>query len=179
MIRKTVAARTRHVEKVSVGDLVFFYRCHRSVKALKQQAQRGCYLGPAVVIGHQRSNAWVSYAGRCYLVAPEHIRTLAPDGYCSTKPHLRAGLEELRKLDGFKEDTIDITQQSVTPAELATALDTPAGNDHDPIDVEQLPVPETNESGQPIQELTPHPEEQFMDIDEEPDCFNGSSAYFL
>ena len=79
MVRKSVAARTRHSTKVDVGEIVFFYRCYPNTKSQKLQALRGCYLGPGVVIGHQKSNVWISFAGRCYLVAPEHVRGLAPD----------------------------------------------------------------------------------------------------
>ena len=53
MVRKSVAARTRLVEKKDVGELVFFYRCYPGVKARKAQAQRGCFLGPGIVIGFQ------------------------------------------------------------------------------------------------------------------------------
>ncbi len=35
MVRKTVAARTRIVDKVDVGETVFFYRCYPSLKAQK------------------------------------------------------------------------------------------------------------------------------------------------
>ena len=59
MVRKTVAARTRLVDKTEVGELVFFYRCYPNSKSQKLQAQRGCYLGPGVVIGHQSCNSWV------------------------------------------------------------------------------------------------------------------------
>ena len=59
MVQKTVAARTRHVERVEVGLLVAFYRCYPGTKDQKLQAQRGCYLGPGVVIGHQKNNTWV------------------------------------------------------------------------------------------------------------------------
>ena len=129
LVRKTVAARTRHVERVDVGELVFFYRKYPSTKSVKMQAQRGCYLGPGVVIGHQKANTWISYAGRCYLVAPEHLRSLAPDEIASAKPVLRYGLEELRKASNAK-DYIDITSQEVTPDDLSVAVQQPAGNDH-------------------------------------------------
>ena len=129
MVRKTVAARTRTVTKVEVGELVFFYRCYPSVKHQQLQAQRGCYLGPGVVIGYQKQNAWVSYAGRCYLVAPEHLRTLAPDEVFSAKPLIRAGLEEFRRATNAK-DFVDISNQSVPEGELDRAADTAPGDDH-------------------------------------------------
>ena len=140
MVRKTVAARTRHVEhNLTVGEVVFFYRCYPSVKAQKMQAQRGCYLGPGVVIGYQKANAWISYAGRCYLVAPEHLRSLSPDELAMTKPLIRQGLEELRKASQ-SSDFIDITNQSVTPTELDVALSSPPGDDHSGGDLQPAPV---------------------------------------
>ena len=164
MVRKTVAARTRHVEKVEQGEIVFFYRCYPSTKAQKLQAQRGCYLGPGVVIGHQNANAWVSYAGRCYLVAPEHLRSCAPDEICMTKPVIRQGLEELR-LAAKSEDFIDTTRQTATPQEINSALEQPAGNDHsvEPL-VEAVATPPTVESpsapaAAPVQALEPAAEE--------------------
>ena len=65
MVRKSVAARTRITpigDAVGVGELVFFYRKYPSKKNQAAQAARGCYLGPGVVIGHQKKNTWVSFA---------------------------------------------------------------------------------------------------------------------
>ena len=129
MVRKTVAARTRVVQSVDVGELVFFYRRYPSRQAQIAQAIRGCYLGPAVVIGHQTKNTWVSFAGRCYLVAPEHLRMLAPDEAYGAKPVIRQGLEELKRASQA-EDTIDISNQEASPEDLEVALREPAGNDH-------------------------------------------------
>ena len=161
MVRKTVAARTRHVEKVDVGELVFFYRCYPSVKAQKLQAQRGCYLGPGVVIGHQKANAWVSYAGRCYLVAPEHLRSMAPDECASAKPLIRQGLEEVRKA-AKAEDYIDITKQAVTPEELQKAVESPPGNDHSaPENLESVQVPQPRWRRLRVHRLQPQPNQLF------------------
>ena len=53
-------------------------------------------MGPGVVIGHQGQNAWVSFAGRRCLVAPEHLRGLAPDENATTRPLIREGLALMR-----------------------------------------------------------------------------------
>ena len=79
------------------------------------QAQRGCFVGPALVIGQQGGNVWVSYGGRCFLVALEHIRALAPDETFSTKPIVQSGLEELKKA-AKATDFIDLTEQKATEA---------------------------------------------------------------
>ncbi|CAK0891483.1 unnamed protein product [Prorocentrum cordatum] len=44
-----------------------------------RNAKKGICRGPCVVIGHQGENTWVSLGGRTMLVAPEHIKALAPD----------------------------------------------------------------------------------------------------
>ena len=54
-------------EELKVGDQVFFYRKPRNTK-------NWFWYGPSVVIGKEGSNLWLSYSGRCYLTAPEHIR---------------------------------------------------------------------------------------------------------
>ena len=139
---------------------MFFCRKYRNSKSQKQQALRGCYLGPGIVIGHQRANTWVAFAGRCYLVAPEHIRGLAPDEIATaTKPNVRYGLEELRKASKAT-DFIDTTAQDATPEDLEQALDQPAGNDHSADSAEMETEPATApESAVPIQTLIPVPEE--------------------
>ena len=163
MVRKTVAARTRLVEKTEIGELVFFYRCYPSSKAQKLQAQRGCYLGPGVVIGHQGSNSWVSYAGRCYLVAPEHIRKLAPDETCSTKPLIRQGLEELKRASKLAE-RLDITQQEATAEDLQQAAAQPGGNDYStPIEsVALLPKQEAASSSTAVPAVLEPSEEELQ-----------------
>ena len=50
-----------------VGDYVYFYRKPGNSKDWR-------WIGPGTVIGHEAKNAWVSFAGRCHLVAPEHLR---------------------------------------------------------------------------------------------------------
>ena len=67
-----MSARSRVLEEIRV------YRDYPTGKAHTAQCARGKFLGLALVIGHQGGNVWVAYAGRCYLVAPEHVRGLAP-----------------------------------------------------------------------------------------------------
>ena len=166
MLRKTVAARTRLVENISVGEIVFFYRKYPSSKAQKLQAQRGCYLGPAVIIGKQGQNHWIAFAGRCYLVAPEHVRSLAPDEIASLKPLIRQGLDQLQQASKSK-DFVDLSKEEASPEELDLALQQPAGNDFEADDlvpqgseasgILQPPLNESAEdsSAQPILELQP------------------------
>ena len=121
-VRLAAAARTRVIKKVDTGEYVFFYRNYPSKAAIRLQSQRGYWLGPAIVIGEQGHNYWLSFAGRCYIVAPEHIRGLAPDEQaCNVRPLLRRGLEEMRQAAKSK-DFVDVSDQIATEQDLAAAL---------------------------------------------------------
>lgn len=106
-------------------------------------------------------NAWVSYGGRCYLVAPEHLRTLAPDEVCSTKPLVRQGLEKLRKASKSL-DHVDITRQEATASEAQQAAEKPPGNDLSAEPIESVVLPplasEVPIPGEPLETLEPAPE---------------------
>ena len=73
-------------------------------------------------------------------MAPEHIRTLAPDAICITKLLSRQGLEEFREaLQSV--DHIDIIRQEATAGDLQQAAGQPAGNDlsGEPVETVLLP----------------------------------------
>ena len=92
--------------------------------------------------------------GRCYLVAPEHFRNMAPVEICNTKPLIRQGLEELRKASKA-EDFIDISNQEVTATELSRAASQPAGDDHSAEPpLEQVVLPPVVATAQPVEPLT-------------------------
>ena len=85
------------------------------------------------------------------MVAPEHVRALAPDENASLKPLIRQGLEQLQRASKAK-DYVDLSQQQVDPGEIAQALQQPAGTDFaeptadEPVvelePEEQIPAPE-------------------------------------
>ena len=147
------------VEHIEVGDIVYFYRKYPNSKAVKLQAQRGCYLGPGVVIGMQAKNYWVSYASRCYLVAPEHIRSLAPDEVVGCKPLIRYGLEQL-KLASQSNDFEDISQQQAEPQELEQASSRPPGGDFE--------VPQQDDGPAPVAPSTVPPQSPGQSLEPEP-----------
>ena len=64
--------------------------------------------GQASLLVIKGKNAWVSFAGRCYLVAPEHLRGLAPDENATTRPLIREGLAQLRAASE-SNDFLDLT----------------------------------------------------------------------
>ena len=137
-----MSSRTRITESVSVGDPVFFYRNYGAgtAKARQAQALQGRYLGPGLIIGHQGGNVWVSFVGRCYLVALEHVRSLAPDEVFGRKPYVRECLEALKQASRAT-DYVDLTQQQVAAEDMAAAVEQPAGMDHW-VDDEDDDIPE-------------------------------------
>ena len=129
-MHRAVSAWSRPLTSIAIGETCFFYRCYPNAKSQKLQAQRGKYLGPAIVIGHQGGNIWVSYAGRCYLVALEHVRGLSPDESFGLKPLVKEGLQRLKEASKA-QDYVDLTQQQASAEDLAAAAAQPAGNDHE------------------------------------------------
>ena len=177
LLRKTVAAKTRKVENTAVGEIIYFYRCYPGVKAQKLQAKRGCFLGPGVVIGKQGQNVWVSYAGRCYLVAPEHVRSLAPDETASLRPIIRHGLEQLQQASRA-EDFVDLSEEQVDEAEMETAAqeaegDVPQELLPDLLERTLAPLQAPREEGDPLLIIPPEPvanagpEGEALDVQEE------------
>ena len=60
LLRRAVSARSRALEEIRVGEIIFFYRDYPTGKAQKAQCTRGKFLRPALVIGHQGGNVWVA-----------------------------------------------------------------------------------------------------------------------
>ena len=77
-------------------------------------------------------------------MAPEHLRSLAPDEVSSLKPLIREGLEQLQRASQAS-DYIDLSHDQLDQADLEQAASQPAGND---IEAD----PEV-----PIVELSPEP----------------------
>ncbi|CAK0887145.1 unnamed protein product [Prorocentrum cordatum] len=82
-LRRAMLARARTVATpLSVGEMCYVFRQVKKKEQREQHnrnAKKGIWRGPCVVIGHQGENTWVSLGGRAMLVAPEHIKALAPD----------------------------------------------------------------------------------------------------
>ena len=90
-IRKGLLQRSRVAgPELQVGTHVFFYR--------KPKNNRNwAWHGPGVVIGREGPNSWISFAGRCHLVAPEHTR-LASGEELGEAFSLRATQDDLHRL---------------------------------------------------------------------------------
>ncbi|CAE6942423.1 RE2 [Symbiodinium sp. CCMP2592] len=64
-------ARTRK-QDFDIGDPVHFWN-------QPKDRRRPHWAGPAVVVGKQGNNYWISRSGRCRLTAPEHLRSSGPE----------------------------------------------------------------------------------------------------
>ena len=83
----------------SVGELVCFFRVDKA--GTKSNTKRGRWKGPGTIIGAEGGNWWVSHAGRCHLVAEEHLRpsTAEEVGDVLSTRLARDDLERLLNLD--------------------------------------------------------------------------------
>ncbi|CAE7827512.1 GIP, partial [Symbiodinium sp. CCMP2456] len=100
--RKALIQRSR-VKRggYAVGELVSFYRIE------KVATKRGSWRGPATIIGTEGGNWWVSFGGRCHLVAEEHLRPSSPEevGDILSSKIARDDLEKLLNLDPDDPET--------------------------------------------------------------------------
>ncbi|CAE7510542.1 RE1 [Symbiodinium sp. CCMP2592] len=119
-LRKGLLQRSRvGGPELDVGCHVFFYRKPKNNK-------NWTWHGPGVVIGREGPNYWISFSGRCHLVAPEHLR-LASSEELGAAFALRTTKEDLEKLleqDFGDEELYDQTEEMDVDPEL------PPGNDH-------------------------------------------------
>ncbi|CAE7324982.1 RE2, partial [Symbiodinium sp. CCMP2456] len=139
-LRKAFLQRTRTTPRPhEIGESVHFW--HKP-----KNRRRGSWTGPAVIVGKEGNNYWISNNGRCRLTSPEHIRGSTPEevgAYLS----MRGTQREVERLleydpdgnDAFEEDEEDVDlDEQIEDMELddedAVILD-PAMND------DELPMP--------------------------------------
>ncbi|CAE7751606.1 RE1 [Symbiodinium sp. CCMP2592] len=90
-LRRSLLQRSRVAgPEVQQGAHVFFYRKPKNNKNWE-------WHGPGVVIGREGPNAWVSFSGRCHLVAPEHLRSASAEELGAAFA-MRSTQQDLQKL---------------------------------------------------------------------------------
>ena len=109
----------------AVGELVCFYRIE------KVATKRGQWRGPGTIIGHEGGNWWVSFGGRCHLVAEEHLRPATSEelGEIFSTRIARDDLERLLNLDPDDPDTYRPPDDEAPPDADANPFDVPDGPD--------------------------------------------------
>ncbi|OLQ03765.1 Copia protein [Symbiodinium microadriaticum] len=121
-LRKGLLQRSRVAgPDLQVGCHVFFYRKPKNNK-------NWVWHGPGIIIGQEGPNHWVSFSGRCHLVAPEHLR-MASGEELGAAFALRATKEDLERLldQDFGEEVLfedDSNEMEVDP-------ELPPGDDQD------------------------------------------------
>ncbi|CAE7709388.1 FTSH1, partial [Symbiodinium sp. KB8] len=116
-LRKGLLQRSRvGGPELHVGAHVFFYRKPKNNK-------NWVWHGPGVVIGEEGPNFWISFSGRCHLVAPEHLRMASSEelGAAFALRSTQADLEKLLEQDfGDEEIYEDLNEPDVEMEEDPT-----------------------------------------------------------
>ncbi|CAE7487299.1 RE1 [Symbiodinium sp. CCMP2592] len=102
-VRRALTGRSRVTKaKPLIGDHVFFWRKLKNGK-------RGLWKGPATVIGYEGQNIWLTKGGRCFLCAPEHVRSATGEelGTIFTLRAARDDLDKLLEADQDDEEVYD------------------------------------------------------------------------
>ena len=94
MLSRTLHNRTRVCLRPEIGDRVFFWR---EAKNRKSGEKITNWVGPSCVIGIHKRNAWVTFGGRCYLVAPEHLRYASEEETIMLEQEMQKALQAFRR----------------------------------------------------------------------------------
>ncbi|CAK0807406.1 unnamed protein product, partial [Prorocentrum cordatum] len=181
-LRRAMLARARTVATpLSVGEMCYVFR--QVKKEQREQhnrnAKKGIWRGPCVVIGHQGENTWVSLGGHTMLVAPEHIKALAPDDFWfpNGRDEIGQAVAELnRARDSLEQEEAQVEdirpapgEPEVKPDEMEQAwrefIDNPDDSDlglnvsEDPPQQEQIQVLPADVPQQAEEERTYGPDE--------------------
>ncbi|CAE7427315.1 GIP, partial [Symbiodinium pilosum] len=144
-LRKALLQRARATTRpFENGEQVHYWN-------LPKNRRQGRWEGPAIVVGREGNNYWVSRGGRCRLTAPEHLH-LRPSGPDETGEFLAMGqvkreLDQLLNQDFDKNDTYasDDEEGNDVEDDIGT-LYSPSENHEDGAEVED--IEEDGRSGQ-------------------------------
>ena len=139
-LRKAFLQRTRTVPRPhEVGESVHFW--HKP-----KNRRRGHWMGPAVIVGKEGNNYWISNNGRCRLTSPEHIRGSTPEevgAYLS----MRGTQREVEKLLEFDPDGDDAFDDNIDETDEGQPLEDMDMEEDDELvlepvlEEEELPMP--------------------------------------
>ncbi|CAE6956523.1 RE1 [Symbiodinium sp. CCMP2456] len=102
-LRKALLQRARTaIRPIEAGETVHFW-------TQPKNRRRGKWAGPAVVVGREGDNYWISRNGRCRLTAAEHLRPSGPEeiGEYLRMKGAQVEVEKLLEADFDNEDTFD------------------------------------------------------------------------
>ena len=100
-LRRALLQRSRVTgEELHPGDLVFFLRKPKNSKDWS-------WKGPGTVVGTEHKNLWISFGGRCHLVAPEHVRR-ATNEETGNAFILKTNRDDLQRLVEYDPDDVDM-----------------------------------------------------------------------
>ncbi|CAK0837883.1 unnamed protein product, partial [Prorocentrum cordatum] len=180
-LRRAMLARARTVATLlSVGEMCYMFRDVNKKEQKEQHnrnAKKGIWRVPCVVISRQGNNAWVSLGGRAMLVAPEHIKALAPDDvwFPNGRGEIGQAVAELnRARDSLEQEEAPVEdirpepgQPEVQPGEMEQAwrefIDSPDDDDlrlcvpEDPKPQEQIEVLPADRADMPQSALEEQP----------------------
>ncbi|CAE6922017.1 RE2 [Symbiodinium sp. CCMP2592] len=109
-LRRALLQRSRVAgEELHPGDLVFFLRKPKNTKDWS-------WKGPGTVVGHEHQNLWISFGGRCHLVAPEHTRR-ATNEETGNAFILKTTKDDLQRLAEFDPDDEEMYESPERPGD--------------------------------------------------------------
>ena len=126
-LRKGLLQRSRVAgPELHPGVHVFFYRKPKNNK-------NWAWHGPGTVIGKEGPNSWISFAGRCFLVAPEHTRMASAEelGAAFTARTTKEDLQRLLDQD-FGDETIYENEDVEMEGDVALPLGDDGGGNEEP-----------------------------------------------
>ena len=135
-LRKALLQRARATTRpFENGEQVHYWN-------LPKNRRQGRWEGPAIVVGREGNNYWVSRNGRCRLTAPEHLRPSGPDetGEFLAMSQMKKELEQLLNKDFDGEDAFASSddEHGDGGADDLGTLCSPSDNPEGDIDIEGI-----------------------------------------
>ena len=154
-LRKALLQRTRVAARpLDVGESVHFW--HKP-----KNRRRGCWSGPAVIVGKEGGNYWVSKGGRCRLTSAEHLRPTTAEevGALLSMKNTQREVEMLLDHDPDGEDAYESNEEE----HLERMLEDISGGEDDlpqePGDIDQddeeMPILEPFENDDSVPPIPP------------------------